>query len=106
LTPALGGLRGSNAAESTTYEAEDDLFVIGVEGRRAGRVARGITGMQVPSPESPAKAALYDEAGQLVQTQDLNEVGGFSFDGVRAGRYQVEVTTETRIVVIEPVEVT
>ena len=105
LAPALGGLRSSGPDESRTYEAEEEMFVIGVERRQAGRAGRDLNGMQVPPPASASSAALYDESGRLLQTKDLNEIGGFLFDGVRAGKYQVEVTSETRIVVIESVEV-
>ena len=55
-----------------------------------------------PEPLPGAVVSLLDEAGTLLQSMSTGETGGYTFDGLMPGTYQVTADMPAGCVVVEP----
>lgn len=106
LAPALNGLRGTSTSESISYDAEGTRLTMSVQ--RSTRGSRGsvIVGLLQLDLESLDGSRVELFAGsQLLQAQDVDDLGNFLFEGVPTGTYRVEVTVPESVIVVDSVEV-
>jgi anti-sigma factor RsiW len=106
---AAAGLRGTETATTRTYEAGDVRLTLSVD-----MVAEGVVDLDGfawrEDPQTPPLAgravsltALADTAAQA--TTVIDTIGNFTFEGIAAGDYRLEVTLEPEVIVIEYVRI-
>jgi hypothetical protein len=107
-SPALAGLRGTATDENVTYAVQDSsvLIHLTIQSAGQGRPDRVITGFveQRSGDAKSAVAKLYHDT-QVVQTDDVDDLGNFFFPRVPQGTHRLELTTEEAVILLEGVEV-
>lgn len=105
--PLLAGVRGEGAGP-LIYEAEEVQVSMEVQddAGRAGR--KSILGLVTGAEARGWQAMLWQESGplaELVQTQEIDELGNFVFEGLRPGNYSLTLRGEDVEVVIQELAV-
>lgn len=101
--PALAGLRGEQAGP-LTFEAGDAQIIVEVQGdgERSGR--RAVVGLVVGLPGQEVQAHLWRNE-QRVATAPVDALGGFTFDDLPSGQYELFLTGEQQEIHIQDLQV-
>ena len=88
LTPAFG-LRGGEQPGPLLYQAGDTLLTLEIQDDPAQSGHKSLLGLVTGAPpDGRLQAGLYLQ-DQLVQTNDVDELGNFGFDKLEPGVYQL-----------------
>lgn len=103
-TSPYASLRGADDATTRTYQAGDVTITLdlGAPVRRGRTSLVGLLWRNGDDPERSAGStvALIDDSG-TTQTVEIDDVGNFTFDDLRPGAYQLEVTLGDDTITIE-----
>lgn len=105
-TSAFAGLRGGGGTASMTYSADGLHLTVSIQRSSRGAPGSVVIGLLEPGIEDYAGIVAELYAGdQLLQRQEVDDLGNFLFNSVSAGTYRIEVTVPAAIVVIDPLEI-
>lgn len=105
--PALAGLRGGGD-RPLTYEADGVEVSLEVQDDARGVGRKSVLGLVTGTAATGWQATLWQDDGplaELVQTEEIDDLGNFVFEGLRPGSYSLTLRGEEVEIVIQELAV-